>query len=189
MPHRTQDSGPRHVASRHSRRAMLAAAAGVAGSTALRPVVSHAQAATPEAASDTIHGAALEAALEKLDALAQQRIAYGAVPGIAIAVVHDDHVVFSQGYGVRDVDTGAPVDTDTVFQLASLSKPISSTVVAAVVGALNNYVHEHVRKRHPLQLLRHPIVAAAEQGIPDHRLLGNYEVRRLCAAESRARRP
>lgn len=121
--------------SRHSRRVVLTAAAGVAGSTALRPVTSRAQAATPEAADDTIHGAALEVALEKLDALAQQRIADGAVPGIAIAVVHDDAVVFTKGYGVRDVDTGEPVDADTVFQLASLSKPVSSTVVAAVVGA------------------------------------------------------
>jgi CubicO group peptidase (beta-lactamase class C family) len=123
-----------HASSRHSRRTMLAAAAMGAGSATLRPVVSRAQAATPEA-SDMIHGAALEAALEKLDALATQQIADGAVPGMAIAVVQDDAVVFSKGYGVRDVDTGEPVDADTVFQLASLSKPVSSSIVAAVVGA------------------------------------------------------
>lgn len=119
---------------RQSRRTMLAATAVAAGSAALRPVVSRAQDATP-AADDMIHGAALEAALEKLDALAAQQIVDGAVPGLAIAVVQNDAVVFSKGYGVRDVDTGEPVDADTVFQLASLSKPVSSSVVAAVVGA------------------------------------------------------
>jgi CubicO group peptidase (beta-lactamase class C family) len=92
---------------------MLAAAAAAAGSATLRPVVSRAQDATPEA-DDTIHGAALEAALEKLDALAAQQIAEGAVPGMAIAVVQNDAVVFSKGYGVRDVDTGEPVDAHRV---------------------------------------------------------------------------
>lgn len=113
---------------------MLTAAAVAAGSASLRPVVSRAQDATPEA-DDSIHGAALEAALEKLDALATQQIADGAVPGMAIAVVQNDAVVFTKGYGVRDVDTGEPVDASTVFQLASLSKPISSTIVASIVGA------------------------------------------------------
>ncbi|MBL8126229.1 MAG: serine hydrolase [Chloroflexia bacterium] len=118
----------------HSRRSMLAAAAVAAGGAALRPIVSRAQEATP-AAGDMIHGAALEAALEKLDALAQAKMAEGAAPGLAIAVVQNDAVVFSKGYGVRDVDSGEPVDADTAFQIASLSKPISSTVVAAIVGA------------------------------------------------------
>jgi len=35
---------------------------------------------------------------------------------------------------VRDVNSKEPVDADTVFQLASLSKPIGSTVVAELVG-------------------------------------------------------
>ncbi len=112
---------------------MLAAAAAAAGSATLRPIVTRAQDATP-AAGDMIHGAALEAALEKLDALALAQMAAGAVPGMAIAVVQNDAVVFSKGYGVRDVDTGEPVDADTAFQLASLSKPVSSTVVASIVG-------------------------------------------------------
>lgn len=53
------------------------------------------------------------------------------VPGMAIAVVCDDDVLFS-GCGTRDVDLGerAPIDSDTVFPLASLSKPITSTVMA-----------------------------------------------------------
>jgi CubicO group peptidase (beta-lactamase class C family) len=42
--------------------------------------------------------------------------------------------VYAKGFGVRDTSAKNPVDADTVFQLASLSKPIGSTVVAELVG-------------------------------------------------------
>ena len=40
----------------------------------------------------------------------------------------------SKGFSVRKAGENQPVDADTVFQLASLSKPIASTIVAGVVG-------------------------------------------------------
>jgi CubicO group peptidase (beta-lactamase class C family)/pimeloyl-ACP methyl ester carboxylesterase len=73
-------------------------------------------------------------AVQKLEKLAQQKIQENALPGLAIAVVFQDKVVYAKGFGVRDVNTKAPVDADTVFQLASVSKPIGSTVVAELVG-------------------------------------------------------
>ena len=75
------------------------------------------------------------AALPRLDAMAQQLVANGAVPGLAIAVVHQDQVVFLKGFGLREMGKPETVDADTVFQIASLSKPVSSTVVAALVSA------------------------------------------------------
>ena len=56
------------------------------------------------------------------------------VPGMAIAVVYRDEVVYLKGFGVRDTTDPQPVDPDTVFQLASLSKPIASTVVSSIVS-------------------------------------------------------
>src|SRR3954463_7108034 len=73
-------------------------------------------------------------AVQELEKLAQQKIKESAVPGIAMGVVFQDKVVYAKGFGVRDVNTKAPVDADTVFQLASVSKPIGSTVVAELVG-------------------------------------------------------
>ncbi len=73
-------------------------------------------------------------AVQELEKLAQQKIQENAVPGLAIAVVFQDKVVYAKGFGVRDVNTKAPVDAGTVFQLASVSKPIGSTVVAELVG-------------------------------------------------------
>lgn len=57
------------------------------------------------------------------------------VPGLAVAIVYQDRVVFLEGFGVRKAGQSATVDPDTIFQLASVSKPIASTVVASLVGA------------------------------------------------------
>ena len=73
-------------------------------------------------------------AIQQLEKLAQGQIQENALPGLAIAVVFQDKVVYAKGFGVRDATTKLPVDADTVFQLASLSKPIGSTVVADLVG-------------------------------------------------------
>src|SRR5213596_1233078 len=73
-------------------------------------------------------------AMQQLEKLAQAQIQENTLPGLAIAVVFQDKVVYAKGFGVRDATTKLPVDADTVFQLASLSKPIGSTVVADLVG-------------------------------------------------------
>ncbi len=75
-----------------------------------------------------------EAAIPKLEKLAQDAVANGEVPGLSIAIVYKDEVLYLGGFGVRQAGKPELVDADTVFQLASLSKPISSTVVAALVG-------------------------------------------------------
>ncbi|PZV39594.1 serine hydrolase [Mesorhizobium kowhaii] len=89
----------------------------------------------PHAApADTITPERITAALSKLEALAEAAVAGGAVPGLAIAVVHDDEVIFLRGFGHREAGKPEVVDADTVFQIASLSKPVSATVVAALVS-------------------------------------------------------
>src|SRR6266700_1140095 len=73
-------------------------------------------------------------AIQELEQLAEKQIRENALPGLAIAVVFQDKIAYAKGFGVRDVNTKAPVDADTVFQLASVSKSIGSTVVAELVG-------------------------------------------------------
>ncbi len=75
-------------------------------------------------------------AVERLDGLIQDAMTRTGVPGIAAAVVHQDKVVYLKGFGVREAGKPEKVGgPDTVFQLASVSKPLASTVLAAVVGA------------------------------------------------------
>src|SRR5881396_1353115 len=73
-------------------------------------------------------------AIQELEQLAQKQIQENALPGLAIAVVFQDKTVYAKGFGVRDTNTKVPVDADTVFQLASVSKSIGSTLVAELVG-------------------------------------------------------
>lgn len=76
----------------------------------------------------------VNAALPQLEALAEQTLSRTGVPGLAIAVVYRDEVVYLKGFGVRQAGEEATVDADTVFQIASVSKPMASTVIAALVG-------------------------------------------------------
>jgi CubicO group peptidase (beta-lactamase class C family) len=76
----------------------------------------------------------VDAALTKIDGFVEAEMERSGVPGVAVAVVHDDEVVFAEGYGVREVGTEEPVSADTVFQIASLSKPVTGTAVAALVS-------------------------------------------------------
>lgn len=55
------------------------------------------------------------------------------VPGISVAVIRDSEVHWAKGYGVADVETGAPVDTETLFQAASISKPVAAMAVLKAV--------------------------------------------------------
>jgi CubicO group peptidase (beta-lactamase class C family) len=73
-------------------------------------------------------------ALQELEKLAQKQIQENALPGLAVAVVFQDKTVYAKGFGVRDTSTKEPIDADTVFQLASVSKSIASTVIAELVG-------------------------------------------------------
>ncbi len=73
-------------------------------------------------------------ALTKLDAFAAEALQKTKVPGLAVAVVYKGQVVFLKGYGVRKLGDPAKVDPDTVFEIASVSKPIASTIVASLVG-------------------------------------------------------
>jgi CubicO group peptidase (beta-lactamase class C family) len=74
------------------------------------------------------------AAVPKLKELAHQVVDKQLVPGLSVAIVHRDDVVLLDAFGVRQAGKPEPVTVDTVFQLASVSKPLASTVVAALVG-------------------------------------------------------
>jgi CubicO group peptidase (beta-lactamase class C family) len=63
----------------------------------------------------------------------EQLMARFNVPGVSIAVIHDFRIHWAKGYGIADVETGAPVDTATMFQAASISKPVAAMGVLRAV--------------------------------------------------------
>ncbi len=81
--------------------------------------------ATPEAAPALDPGT--------LDTFISDAVERFGVPGAAVAVVQDGRPVLIQGYGVRELGGDAPVDADTVFQLASNTKPMTAFTLGTLV--------------------------------------------------------
>ena len=81
-----------------------------------------------------IDPANIDKAVAALPGLVRENLDAWGVPGASVAVVHDGEVVYAEGFGVRELGTEDAVDADTHFQLASLSKSVGATVVAAEVG-------------------------------------------------------
>jgi CubicO group peptidase (beta-lactamase class C family) len=103
----------------------------------LRPTESAiARQATPEASAATgvVTAERVAQAVERIPGLAADILQRTGVPGMAVAVVFDDAVQFVGGFGVRELGKDAPITSDTVFQLASVSKSLAATAVASVVG-------------------------------------------------------
>lgn len=55
------------------------------------------------------------------------------VPGLAIAIVKNDKVVFARGYGVRKLGDATPVDEKTLFAIGSSSKAFTSASIAMLM--------------------------------------------------------
>ena len=55
------------------------------------------------------------------------------LPGGAIAVVKDGRLVFAKGYGLADIQNQEPVQPDSLFRIASLSKQVTAVAVLKLV--------------------------------------------------------
>ncbi len=112
----------------------------------------------PPGPTSSLNPSQVDAAVGQLDGIVQSAMAQTGVPGVAVAVVYQDKVVYSKGFGVREVGKQDAVDPDTVFQVASVSKPVASTIVAGVVGRKTIGWDDPVIKYNPSFALHDPYV-------------------------------
>ncbi|MCW2689175.1 MAG: beta-lactamase [Mycobacterium sp.] len=120
---------------------------------------------------------AVDNAVAKLDNIADELMKSSGIPGMSVAVVHSGKTVYAKGFGVKDVRNGDKVDPDTVFQLASLSKPLGSTVVAHQVTEKAITWDTPLVSKLPWFALKDPAVTqmvnvgdmySHRSGLPDH---------------------
>ncbi len=69
----------------------------------------------------------------EIDHLVEDAMEKFTVAGVAVGVVKDGEIVHSRGYGVKSVETNAPVDEHTAFAIASNSKAFTTTALAMLV--------------------------------------------------------
>ncbi|MBN1208876.1 MAG: serine hydrolase [Myxococcaceae bacterium] len=90
----------------------------------------------------------LDGILDELEKYARQLMKEQDVPGLAFAVVHGDKLVGARGLGTRRAGQELPVTANTLFQIGSITKSFTSTLVALLVdeGKLdwNDRVVEHL---------------------------------------------
>ena len=85
------------------------------------------------------------------------------VPGLSAAVVQGDQVVWAQGFGTADVEQGVMVRPESVFRIASISKPITAVAVMQLVerglvsleDPIQKYVPSYPRKPQGEIRIRH----------------------------------
>jgi CubicO group peptidase (beta-lactamase class C family) len=87
-------------------------------------------------------------ALADFDYLIMESMKSLNVPGIAIAVVKDDEVIFAQGFGYRDVEKKLPMTADSLLAIGSASKAFTTFAMGTLVDSgklewekpLRNYI-------------------------------------------------
>src|SRR5690242_6916895 len=105
-------------------------------SSALVLCAMDAQAAAPQTSSPS-----------EYDRLVDAVVAQYHLPGIAVGVIDDGKVVYTRTVG--DLQSGKPIDTDTLFKIASNSKAMTATLLARLVEEGKLYWNDPVTKYLP----------------------------------------
>jgi CubicO group peptidase (beta-lactamase class C family) len=70
---------------------------------------------------------------DSIDRLVERTLKTFDVPGIAVAIVKDDKMIFAKGYGVRSLSSKKKVDENTLFGIASNSKAFTTAAIGILV--------------------------------------------------------
>lgn len=89
----------------------------------------------PDAAPTTAvpHAQMTEEKLAELEAYISEAMPLEEIPGLSIAIVHDGEVIYTKGFGVRELGKSDPVGPETLMMLASSSKPLTTLMMASLV--------------------------------------------------------
>jgi CubicO group peptidase (beta-lactamase class C family) len=104
--------------------------------------------------------AAAQVDMRSIDASLSEAQKAWNVPGMAVAIVKDDSVVFAKGYGVREIGKPDAVDRQTLFAIASNTKAFTSALLAALVDERKVSWNDRVQQHLPYFQLYDPYVSS-----------------------------
>lgn len=104
--------------------------------------------------------------IEKIEAIISVEMARQSIPGLSIAIVADNKIVYANGFGLADLENSVPAKASTVYRTASIAKPMTATAVMqlaeqgklALDAPIQEYCPVFPAKRWPVtvrQLLGH----------------------------------
>lgn len=73
------------------------------------------------------------AKVEKIDAAIATWMAQNKAPALSVAIVTDNRMRWSKGYGLADVENSVPAKADTAYRLASIAKSITAVAIMQLV--------------------------------------------------------
>jgi CubicO group peptidase (beta-lactamase class C family) len=95
-------------------------------------------------------------ALSVLDVWLEEQIASGVAPGFSIAIVHDQEVVWSDGYGFADLESRRPATPETLYRLGSVTKLLTATAILQLRDAGKLALDDPVSRHLPEFTVRNP---------------------------------
>jgi len=109
----------------------------------------------------------------KADAYIREEMAKRRIPGMSVAVIAADNGLFTKGYGFANVELSTPATSDTVYEIASLTKPFTAIGVMMLVEAGRVALDDRVSRYLPKSptdwadiTVRHLLTNTS--GIPDY---------------------
>ena len=102
--------------------------------------------------------------LARIGEVLNRDIADGKLPGAVIAIAREGKLVFLEAYGFRDKAAGVPMTTDTIFNIASMTKPMTTVAALTLVEEGRLVIDEPVSAYLPGRFAESKVAVLGEGG-------------------------
>jgi len=128
----------------------------------------------------------LETAIEEFRASVPAKMKDGKIPGIALALVDRDGILWAEGFGVTEYKGEKPVSPDTPFLICGLSKPLTAAAVmmavqdglldlqAPLITYLPDFTVNSRFEKQPERKVTLAHLLSSTAGLPAEASLGNF---------------
>ena len=90
--------------------------------------------------------------IQKFKDLVFEKMEETNLPGLSVSVFKDNEVIFSRGFGFRDIDKGLPSTEHTIYGVGSITKSFTALSIMQLQEAGKLNVEEPVKKYLPLKI-------------------------------------